>query len=185
MYIWISKDIQHIPLFHDRHTYIHTYGYDGSYSSSQWRHYERDGVSNHRRLDNLLNRLFRRRSKKTSKLRVTGLCKGRRHHDALRYNITGWNLSWPTLPRLGNAICSERDKRSQFLHCGSQWLYYRSLWFKPTPILRQDLRIWGQYYWQVCVYPAGTHVLPKTPPRQRFQDVSKTLTQKTSIRPKM
>ena len=37
---------------------------------------ERDGVSNHRRLDGLLNRLFRRRSKKTSKLRVTGLCVG-------------------------------------------------------------------------------------------------------------
>ena len=42
----------------------------------QWRHNESDGVSNHRRLDCLLNRLFRRRSKKTSKLRVTGLCGG-------------------------------------------------------------------------------------------------------------
>ena len=42
----------------------------------QWRHNERDGVSNHRRLDCLLNCLFRRRSKKTSKLRVTGLCEG-------------------------------------------------------------------------------------------------------------
>ena len=31
-------------------------------------------VSNHQRHDYLLNRLFRRRSKKTSKLRVTGLC---------------------------------------------------------------------------------------------------------------
>ena len=40
----------------------------------QWRHNERDGVSNHRRIDGLLNRLFRRRSKKTSKLHVTGLC---------------------------------------------------------------------------------------------------------------
>ena len=38
-----------------------------------WRHNECDGVSNHRRLDCLFNRLFRRRSKKTSKLRVTGL----------------------------------------------------------------------------------------------------------------
>ena len=36
-------------------------------NSLQWRHYERDGVSNHRRLDCLPNRLFRRRSKKTSK----------------------------------------------------------------------------------------------------------------------
>ena len=42
----------------------------------QWRHNERDGVSNRRRLDYLLNRLFRRRSEKTSKIRVTGLCKG-------------------------------------------------------------------------------------------------------------
>ena len=42
----------------------------------QWRHNEQDGVLNHQRLDNLLNRLFRSRSKKTSKLRVTGLCGG-------------------------------------------------------------------------------------------------------------
>ena len=36
----------------------------------QWRHNGHDGVSNHQRLDCLLNRLFRRRSNKTSKLRV-------------------------------------------------------------------------------------------------------------------
>ena len=41
-----------------------------------WRHNERDSVSNHQPHDCLLNRLFRRRSKKTSKLRVTGLCVG-------------------------------------------------------------------------------------------------------------
>ena len=44
--------------------------------ASQWRHNKRDGVLNHRRLDCLHNRLFRRRSKKTSKVRVTGLCEG-------------------------------------------------------------------------------------------------------------
>ena len=44
--------------------------------TSQWRNNERDGVSNHQPHDCLLNRLFRRRSKKTSKLRVTGLCAG-------------------------------------------------------------------------------------------------------------
>ena len=38
--------------------------------------HESVGVSNHRRLDGLLNRFFRRRSKKTSKLRVSGLCGG-------------------------------------------------------------------------------------------------------------
>ena len=42
----------------------------------QWRHNEHDGVSNHRRNDCLLNHLFRRRSKKTSKRRGTGLCSG-------------------------------------------------------------------------------------------------------------
>ena len=42
----------------------------------QWRHNARDGVLNHQPYDCLLNRLFRGRSKKTSKLRVTGLCKG-------------------------------------------------------------------------------------------------------------
>ena len=59
-------------------------------SSLQWRHNERNGVSNHQPHDCLLNvgvsyhqlydclfnRLFRRRSKKTSKLRVTGGCDG-------------------------------------------------------------------------------------------------------------
>ena len=39
-----------------------------------WRHNEPDGVSNHHPRDCLLNSLFRCRSKKTSKLRVIGLC---------------------------------------------------------------------------------------------------------------
>ena len=41
-----------------------------------WRHNDDDGVSNHQPHGCLLNRLFRRRSKKISKLRVTGLCAG-------------------------------------------------------------------------------------------------------------
>ena len=44
--------------------------------SLQWRHNGRDSVSNLQPNDCLLNRLFRRRPKKTSKLRVTGLCAG-------------------------------------------------------------------------------------------------------------
>ena len=44
----------------------------------RWRHNGRDRVSNHQPHDCLVNRLFRPRSKKTSKLRVTvtGLCAG-------------------------------------------------------------------------------------------------------------
>ena len=42
----------------------------------QWRHNGRDSVLNHQPYYCLLSRLFGRRSKKTSKLRVTGLCVG-------------------------------------------------------------------------------------------------------------
>ena len=42
----------------------------------RWRHNGRNGISNHQPHGWLLNCLFRHRSKKTSKLRVTGLCVG-------------------------------------------------------------------------------------------------------------
>ena len=42
----------------------------------QWRHNGHDGVWSHQPYYCLLNHLFRRRSKKTSKLRVAGLCEG-------------------------------------------------------------------------------------------------------------
>ena len=74
----------------------------------QRRNNGRDSVSNHQPHDCLLSRLFRRRSTKTSELRVTGLCAGNspwtsefpaqtasnaenvsiwwRHHEYTRYN---------------------------------------------------------------------------------------------------
>ena len=59
--------------------YVENFATESSYScraTLQWRHNERDGVPNHRRLDGLFNHFFRRRSKKRSKLCVTGLCEG-------------------------------------------------------------------------------------------------------------
>ena len=50
--------------------------FQGTFFALQWRHDRRDSVSNHQPHDCLLNRLFRRRSMKTSKLRVRGLCAG-------------------------------------------------------------------------------------------------------------
>ena len=50
--------------------------FDTSKRALQWHHNEHDGVSTHQLHDCLLNCLFRRISKKTSKLRVTGLCAG-------------------------------------------------------------------------------------------------------------
>ena len=49
--------------------YVHIY-------SLQWRHSGHDSASNHQPPDCLLNCLFRRRSTKKSKLRITGLCAG-------------------------------------------------------------------------------------------------------------
>ena len=46
------------------------------FMSLLWRHNGLDGVSNHQPHDCLLNHSFRRRSKKTSKLRLTGLLRG-------------------------------------------------------------------------------------------------------------
>ena len=84
--------------------------------TSQWRHNGRDSVSNHQLHDCLLNRLFRRRSKKTSKLSVTGLCAGNspltsefpaqrasdaenvsiwwRHHDITGNYLTDTPIHW-------------------------------------------------------------------------------------------
>ena len=44
--------------------------------SLRWRHNSRDGPSDHQCLGCLLSRLFRRRSRKTTKFRATGLCEG-------------------------------------------------------------------------------------------------------------
>ena len=48
----------------------------GKLITLRWRHNELDGISDHQPHDCLPNRLFGRRSKRTSKLRVTGLCAG-------------------------------------------------------------------------------------------------------------
>ena len=66
-----------------------------SSTSLEWRH---NGVSNHGRLDCLLNRLFSCRSKQTWKLCVTGLCEGNppvtggfpSHRASNAENISTW-----------------------------------------------------------------------------------------------
>ena len=55
---------------------ISTVSTDCTFRTLRWRHTGRDGVLNHQPHDCLLNLLFRRRSKETPKLRVTGLCVG-------------------------------------------------------------------------------------------------------------
>ena len=83
--------------------------------SLQWRHNGRDDIWNHQPHECLLNRLFRCRWKKTSKLRFTGLCEGNSpvtgefsaqrvsnaenvaiwwRHDVMTCFRTLWNLTW-------------------------------------------------------------------------------------------
>ena len=69
MPVLIFKRIKCVPTMQYRTT---MYGVH----RKQWRHNERVDISYNRGLDCLLIRLFRRKSKRTSKLRVTGLCEG-------------------------------------------------------------------------------------------------------------
>ena len=66
-------------IFGATHKWRQSWHYDNSQfsvhgNSLHWRHNDHNGVSNHQPGECLLNRLLRRRSKKTSKFRVTGLC---------------------------------------------------------------------------------------------------------------
>ena len=98
---------------------LHTFQLHILGTALQRRHNDRYSVSNHQRLDCLLNHLFMCRSKKTSKLRVTGLCKGNipvsseiptqiasnaenvsiwwRHHGTIRSSLISLLTSWHSL----------------------------------------------------------------------------------------
>ena len=71
---WIVATLQYCFNIYD--LFVHYPRGHFSSKSLQRRHNERDGVSNHQPHDCFLNHLFRRRSKKTSKLSATGLCAG-------------------------------------------------------------------------------------------------------------
>ena len=73
----ISEDRNDIPcISYLEHPILTSHDAFNQNHSLQWRHNGCNGISNHQPHDCLLNRLFRRRSKKTWKLRVTGICEG-------------------------------------------------------------------------------------------------------------
>ena len=81
--LWLStlsvRDFIGIPqlVTHPYDTPIGDISYDRhTQYSLRWRHNGPDSVSNHQAHNRSLKRLFRRRSKKTSKLRLTGLFAG-------------------------------------------------------------------------------------------------------------
>ena len=76
--VWYSLETRYNELFNMMHTAPQRETQSGWSLELPllWRYNGHGSVSNHQPHDCLLNRLFRRRSKKTSKLRVTGLCVG-------------------------------------------------------------------------------------------------------------
>ena len=98
----------------------------------QWRHNTHDDVSNHQPRDCLLNRLFRRISKKTSKLRVTGLCEGNSpvtgefpaQMASNAENVSIWwrhRVYWIPLYRESAAIATQWNKRLIVINSGWSW----------------------------------------------------------------
>ena len=83
--------------------------------SSHYSENERDGVSNHRRLDCLLSRLFKPRSKKTPKLRVTSLCEG-------NSPMTG---EFPAQRASNAENVSIRWRHHVLIHTWQKWVFYR------------------------------------------------------------
>ena len=111
-----------------------------------WRHNGRGSVSNHQTHDYLLNRLFRRRSKKTSKLRVTGHCAGNSPgtgefpaqmasnaenvsiwwcHHVMTLLVTFWTLHW--------SLCG-LDWVLTILHSSTpcRYVHQISIWLVPV-----------------------------------------------------
>ena len=108
---------------------------------SQWRHNGRDGVSNHQPHDCLLNRLSRRRSMKTLKLRVTSLCAGdspvtgefpaQTTSNAENVSIWWRHHVLPYACDFYSILCIQIAKvilKYQFV--GTWWILYRNKWKK-------------------------------------------------------
>ena len=98
-------------------------------STLQWRHNGCDGVSNYQPHDSLLNRLFRRRSKKTSKLRVTGLCVGNspvtgEFPAQMASNVENVSFRW----RLHVIHCAFFKTCTQVIPNKSEWHSFKSNW---------------------------------------------------------
>ena len=113
--------------------------------SLQWRHNGRDSVSNRQPNNCLLYRLFRRRSKKTSKLRATGLCAGNspgtcefpaqmasnaenvsiwwRHHDTA-------NIRAPRLVKPSVAMILSIRNKDAMVNLSKLWRFIVEEWYE-------------------------------------------------------
>ena len=128
----------------------------------QWRHNGHDSVSNHQPDDCVLNRLFRRRSKKTTKLRVTGLCAGNspgtsefpsqmasnaenvsiwwRHHELQQCHIIGWvvmyliSLADWSFVQLSSWV-QKKESNEKMYYC----FFCKATWFSALMVSDVDM----------------------------------------------
>ena len=131
--------------------------------SLQWRHNERDGMSNHQ-CHCLLNCLFRCRSKKTSKLRVTGLCEGNSpvtgefptHRPVTQKmfpfdDVIMITFTLFTLTTFIQNIASTEFEQSLFFSVLTKWLTNRH-WVDIKELCRHWLRKWFVTYYVTHKY---------------------------------
>ena len=112
----------------------------------QWRHNERGGISNHRLFYCLLYRLFRRKSKKTSKLCSSALLAFRRKYF---HSLTS---SWD--------ICRHHDSTSSTLYMGRHLIYsmpgeLAAATPYPTSPFKFQPKISGSYYKESLIHLNG------------------------------
>ena len=110
-------------------------------SPLQLRHNGRDSASNHQPQDCLLNRLFGRRSKKTSKLRVIGLCAGNspvtgEFPAQMASNAENVSIWWRH--HAGTVPCPQKP-----LH--SNWIRQKPLQFSWVALFGSDVQRWYHY----------------------------------------
>ena len=147
-------DIWWLPLVVEKHSLALLPGgqwYRSTLETWPWYHHYNDvimGVSNHQPHHCLLNRSFRRRSKKTSKLRVTGLCAGnspvtgelpaQRASNAENVSICWRHHESPWYPRKELAIGSYWYFRNHFSHRVFKDFYTNCLSYRYRNSHHQD-----------------------------------------------
>ena len=108
----------------------------------RWRHNGNVGVSNHQPHHCLLNRLFGCRSKKTSKLRVTGLCAG--NHRGPVNSPHKWPVTRKLFPfddvimpcvYLVECTAFHFVFSFFFVICMVRWKHFWRLYFQPTSLV--------------------------------------------------
>ena len=138
------------------------------YGTLRGRHNGHDNVSNHQPRECLLNSLIRCRSKKTSKLRVTGLCAGNspetsefpaqmtsnaenvsiwwRHHEA--EPAYRWCIAWSTCFLLDGAKSLPRPCDVELSPCKPLWIHLSKILIKKT----------ARYFARKCVTVSTKYV---------------------------